>query len=194
MDSHDPIVLFGRWFESAKKAGIDKPHACALATAGDDRQPSCRMVLLSSYDDRGFVFHTNYRSRKGAELAQNARAALTFWWDPLGYQVRIEGRAEMTTPAESDSYFAQRPRGSQIGAWASAQSSVITGPLVLHDAVAKLQDQYANRSIPRPPHWGGYRLLPQSIEFWINRDDRLHDRLRFERTSTGVWSAAHLAP
>jgi len=194
MDSHDPIVLFGRWFESAKKAGIDKPHACALATAGDDRQPSCRMVLLSSYDDRGFVFHTNYRSRKGAELAQNARAALTFWWDPLGYQVRIEGQAEMTTPTESDSYFAQRPRGSQIGAWASAQSSVITGPEVLHDAVTKLQDQYTNRSIPRPPHWGGYRLLPQSIEFWINRDDRLHDRLRFERTSTGAWSAAHLAP
>jgi len=194
MSLHEPLTLFGRWFESAKAAGIDKPHAAALATVGADAQPSCRMVLLSSYDERGFVFHTNYASRKGADLAYAPRAALTFWWDPLGYQIRIEGSVEKTTASESDAYFAARPRGSQIGAWASEQSTAIGGPEVLHEAVARLDAMYANQTVPRPPHWGGYRIAPRTIEFWINRDDRLHDRLCYRRKADGSWTAEHLAP
>jgi len=194
MSSHDPFTLFGRWFESARQTGIDKPHAAALATVDATGQPSCRMVLLSSYDTRGFVFHSNYKSRKGEDIDHNPMAALTFWWDPLGFQVRVEGKVEKTDDIESNAYFAGRPRGSQLGAWASAQSCEIAGPEVLHRAMTEYGQKFANQHVPRPPHWGGYRLIPQTIEFWINRDDRLHDRLRYRRDADGSWHAVHLAP
>jgi pyridoxamine 5'-phosphate oxidase len=194
MTPPDPLALFGRWYESAQRAGIDKPHAAALATVGADDQPSCRIVLLSSYDERGFVFHANYESRKGEDIASMPKAALTFWWDPLDFQIRIEGPVEKTSAEESDVYFAGRPRGSQLGAWASAQSRVIKGPAELSEAMAVLSAKYEGQPVPRPPHWGGYRVIPQTMEFWINRADRLHDRLCYHREADGRWRVEHLAP
>ncbi len=193
MAPNDPIALFGTWYEQARAAGIDKPNAMALATAGSG-QPTLRMVLLSSHDARGFVFHTNYLSRKGADLTQSAAASLLFWWDPLGYQVRIDGAVERTTAAESDAYFGGRPRGAQIGAWASEQSRVIASRAALEARVIQIAAQYDGQPIPRPPHWGGYRVLPQVMEFWQDRTDRLHERTRYERTSDGGWRAELLAP
>ncbi|MEK6551256.1 MAG: pyridoxamine 5'-phosphate oxidase [Pseudomonadota bacterium] len=191
----DPIQLFADWYARAGRSGIDKPDAMALATSGPEGHADCRMVLLSSFDAHGFVFHTNYQSRKGDELAARAWAMLLFWWDPLGYQVRIEGPVEKTSAAESDVYFAGRPRGSQLGAWASAQSRAIGGRADLERALAAREAEFAGRPVPRPPHWGGYRVIPMSLEFWENRDDRLHDRLRYERLDGGTgWSVERLAP
>lgn len=191
----DPIQLFADWYARAGRSGIDKPDAMALATSGPEGHADCRMVLLSSFDAHGFVFHTNYQSRKGAELATRAWATLLFWWDPLGYQVRIEGPVEKTSAAESDVYFAGRPRGSQLGAWASAQSRAIGGRADLERALAAREAEFAGRPVPRPPHWGGYRVIPMSLEFWENRDDRLHDRLRYQRLDGGTgWSVERLAP
>jgi len=190
----DPITLFAEWFAEASHAGIDKPHAMTLATAAADGQPSARTVLLSSFDGRGFVFHSNYESRKALEMADNPRVALVFWWDPLGYQVRIEGRVEKTSAAESDAYFAGRPRGSQLGAWASDQSRAIERRAVLEERLAARTREYDGRPVPRPPHWGGYRVTPQAIEFWEHRDNRLHQRVRFERDPGGAWRSALLAP
>jgi pyridoxamine 5'-phosphate oxidase len=192
--NEDPLALFGRWYEAATRAGIDKPNAMTLATVDSAGRPDARIVLLSSFDARGFVFHTNYRSRKGEQLAHNPAAALVFWWDPLGYQVRIDGSAEPTSPAESDAYFAQRPRASQVGAWASEQSREIDERAVLEARVRDIERAYDARAVPRPPHWGGYRVVPRTIEFWLNRDNRLHDRLRFARDVSGTWRAARLAP
>ncbi|HEX9627967.1 MAG TPA: pyridoxamine 5'-phosphate oxidase [Acidiferrobacterales bacterium] len=194
MNALDPITQFAQWYDRAAAAGIDKPHAMTLATVAADGRPAARVVLLSRFDDAGFVFHTNYASRKGEELAARPHAALVFWWDPLGLQVRIEGRVEKTPPEESDAYFAGRPRGSQVAAWASDQSRAIPDRDHLEARMTELERRYAGRPVPRPPHWGGYRLIPDSIEFWENRDNRLHDRLRYRRGAGGGWQVERLAP
>lgn len=191
--STDPIARFAEWFARASSSGIDKPNAMTLATVEDGR-PSARIVLLSSYGEHGFVFHTNYESRKARELEAGARVALVFWWDPLGWQVRIEGRAHKTTPAESDAYFASRPRGSQLGAWASDQSRTLASRAALERRMQALEREYDGRAVPRPPHWGGYRVVPDAIEFWEHRDNRLHERVRYLRDAAGSWRAERLAP
>ncbi|MFL6712430.1 MAG: pyridoxamine 5'-phosphate oxidase [Sulfurifustis sp.] len=190
----DPIAWFAEWFAKASQAGIPKHNAMTLATVAPDGRPSARIVLLSSFDARGFVFHTNYESEKAVEIARNPWVALTFWWDPLGWQVRIEGRAERTTAEESDAYFANRPRGSQLGAWASDQSRTIESRAVLETRVRQLDDKYRAAFVPRPPYWGGYRVRPYAIEFWEDRQDRLHERVRFERGEEGDWRSLRLAP
>ncbi len=195
MTAFDPLAQFQQWYEEARRAsGIDKPHAMALATVGADGKPSCRVVLLSSYDERGFVFHTNYESRKGKDIAGNPWVALTFWWDALGYQVRIEGRAEKTSAEESDAYFARRPRGNQLSAWASEQSRLIVSYAELLERMRRLEKEFAGRPVTRPPHWGGYRVVPQRFEFWESRGDRLHERICYERTEAGGWRMWLLAP
>lgn len=190
----DPFEHFRRWYDQARAAPIDKPHAMTLSTVDADNKPSCRVVLLSAYDPNGFVFHTNYESRKGVDIARNPNVTLTFWWDPLGYQVRIEGRAQQRSAQESDAYFAQRPRGSQLGAWASEQSRSIESYAELVERVRKLEADYADRPVPRPPHWGGYLVVPCAFEFWENRDDRLHERFRYERVDGEAWRISLLAP
>ncbi|MDH5632732.1 MAG: pyridoxamine 5'-phosphate oxidase [Gammaproteobacteria bacterium] len=194
MIKSNPIDQFSDWFEMAGKASIDKPNAMMLTTVDERRQPHSRIVLLSSFDDRGFVFHTNYESAKGAHIAGNARVALSFWWDELGYQVHIRGKAEQTPPEASDAYFARRPRGSQLGAWASEQSREIPDRASLEQRLQHFTDQFRDQDVPRPPHWGGYRVIPEEIEFWINGADRLHDRFLFNRDTEGNWQSRRLAP
>lgn len=194
MTATDPIALFKEWHGKAVAVPLPNAQAMALATVGADGVPSCRMVLLSSVDERGFVFHSNYHSRKGRELELNPAAALVFWWDALAVQVRVEGRVEKTSHAESDVYFATRPRGSQIGAWASGQSEPLADRQMLEGRVAALEAEYDGRRVARPPHWGGYRLVPRIIEFWHGRDDRLHDRWRYTRADSGAWEVKRLAP
>ena len=166
----------------------------ALSTVGPGGRPAVRMVLLSSFDERGFVFHTNYRSRKGEEIAASPRVALVLWWEPLARQVRLEGRAEKTGFEESDAYFAGRPRGSQLGAWASEQSAVIPDRASLEERLREAERRYAGGPVPRPPHWGGYRVVPDAIEFWEGRESRLHDRVRYQRVEGGGWRVERLAP
>jgi pyridoxamine 5'-phosphate oxidase len=189
----DPLTQFRRWYEDAKDAGIRAPHAMALATSTRDRAPSLRMVLLKGADERGFSFYTGYVSRKAAELDSNPRAALLFYWDPLGRQVRIEGSVERVPEEESDAYFATRPRGAQLAASASRQSSVLANREELDARVIELDRDYTGREVPRPEHWGGYRLLPDTYEFWQHREDRLHDRLRYRREDGG-WTIERLSP
>jgi pyridoxamine 5'-phosphate oxidase len=191
----DPVRQFAVWYDAAVAAGIPEPEAMTLATATADGRPSARVVLLRSFDARGFCFFTNYESRKGRELADNPHAAVTFHWAELERQVRIEGRVERTTAAESDAYFQSRPSGSRLGAWSSPQSRVISNREALEALVARYRAEHPDdAAIPRPPHWGGFRLVPERIEFWQGRPSRLHDRLRFEREPAGGWKLERLAP
>jgi pyridoxamine 5'-phosphate oxidase len=190
----DPLTQFRSWFAQAEDAGIRAPNATALATAAPDGTPSVRMVLLKSADEQGFVFFTGYVSRKAGELESNRRAALLFYWDPLGRQVRIEGNAERVGEDESDAYFATRPRGAQLAATASRQSTVLDGRGELDRRVAELESEHGGGDVPRPAHWGGYRLLPDTYEFWQHRENRLHDRLRFRRRDDGTWLLERLSP
>jgi pyridoxamine 5'-phosphate oxidase len=189
----NPISQFAQWFEKAQASVKPLPHAMALATATGAGQPSLRMVLLKGYDAHGFVFYTNYRSRKGRELARNARATLLFYWGELERQVRIEGRVAKLPARESDDYFATRPRGSQLAAWASSQSARVAGRAALERRFAAFSRKYAE-AVPRPPQWGGYRLAPEQIEFWQGREDRLHDRILYRRARGGGWAIERLAP
>jgi pyridoxamine 5'-phosphate oxidase len=189
----DPFVRFERLFE---RAGLDAPFdhtAMSLGTCGADGQPSVRIVLLHGVDARGFTFYTNYESRKGRDVAANERAALTFYWPWLGEQVRAEGVLAKITAEESDAYFATRERGRQIGAWASAQSQPIASREALQEQVNEVAARFAGRDVPRPPHWGGYRLTPARIEFWINGEHRLHDRFLYVREHDG-WRLTRLSP
>lgn len=190
----DPVRQLNSWLEAARAAGIHEPLAMTLATARADGTPSARVVLLRGLDERGLTFFTNYQSRKGVELAQNPQAALLFYWGELERQVRVEGRVELTTAAESDAYFATRPAGSRRGAWASPQSQVIPGRDFLERGMETIAVQYPGDAVPRPEHWGGYRVIPHTFEFWQGQPDRLHDRLRYRRTSEGRWAVERLAP
>ncbi|HZC06274.1 MAG TPA: pyridoxamine 5'-phosphate oxidase [Ktedonobacterales bacterium] len=193
MDAN-PIRQFQAWFDAAVAANHPEPNAMTVATATSDGTPSARMTLLKGLDERGFVFYTNYDSRKGAELAANPRAALVFFWVLLERQVRVEGHVERVSAEESDTYFHSRPEGSQLGAWASAQSQVIASRADLEQTYRQLEQTYAGREVPRPPHWGGFRIVPERIEFWQGRASRLHDRLRYTREPSGVWRIERLAP
>ena len=191
----DPFAQFAAWYDAAVAAGIPEPEAMTLATATPDGRPSARVVLLRGFDPRGFCFFTNYASRKGRELAANPNAALTFHWAALERQVRIEGRVEKTTDAESDEYFRSRPSTSRIGAWSSPQSEVLPDRAALEALVSRFRAAHPDdAAIPRPDHWGGYRLVPERIEFWQGRPSRLHDRLVFRRDSGGAWILERLAP
>ena len=190
----DPILMFGEWLEVAMESGLREPNAMTLATSTPAGRPSARVVLLKSFDSQGFVFFTNYESRKGRELAENPYAALVFWWGELERQVRIEGRVSKVSAAESDAYYHSRPPGARLGAWVSAQSSVIAGRSVLEERLAELTAQYEGQEPERPPFWGGYRLEPHSIEFWQGGVHRLHDRLFYTRAAEGAWTLARLSP
>ena len=189
----DPIVQFLRWYESAA-SNVPLHSAMALATVSDEGIPSVRMVLLKAADEKGFVFYTNYLSRKGRELEQNPRAALLFHWQVMERQIRIEGTVERVTPKESDDYFRTRPRDSQIGAIASPQSEYISGRDVLERMFADAERNFGKADIPRPENWGGYRVKPVRIEFWQGREARLHDRIVYERQTDGKWKMSRLAP
>jgi pyridoxamine 5'-phosphate oxidase len=189
----DPLEQFTRWFEEACRAPILEPNAMTLATVDAAGQPAARTVLLKRIDRRGLTFYTNLASRKAGELAVNAKAALLFWWPPHARQVRFEGPIEPVAGADADAYFAIRPRGSQIGAWASAQSSVIADRAALEAAEREIGARFADGPVPRPPFWGGYRLVPERVEFWQGRSNRLHDRLRYTRRGDG-WRIERLAP
>jgi len=188
----DAIEQFTRWWQEAVESQLEEVNAMTLATATKNGVPHARIVLLKDYDKQGFVFYTNYSSHKGQEMQENPHAALLFFWPALERQVRIEGVIEKVTAAESDEYFHSRPAGSRIGAWASPQSTVIPTRGVLEENVQKFTTEF-NSGIPRPPHWGGYRLVPNSIEFWQGRSSRLHDRILFTQTDTG-WQINRLAP
>ncbi len=188
-----PFEQFGRWFDEALKAEVPEPNAMTLATVDADGQPSARIVLMKGLDDRGMTFFTNYLSRKGREIAGNPKAALVFFWPDLERQVRLEGTVEKVSEAESDDYYQNRPRGSRLGAWSSVQSAVVPGREALEDRLKELASQYGEGPIPRPPHWGGYRLVPHMFEFWQGRPSRLHDRLRY-RVAGGIWVVERLSP
>ncbi|MBS0632199.1 MAG: pyridoxamine 5'-phosphate oxidase [Verrucomicrobia bacterium] len=192
--ARDPFRQFEKWFQEAEAAKIAEPNAMTLATAGRDGRASARTVLLKGVDGRGFVFYTNYESRKGRELDVNPRATLLFPWVALERQVIIEGPVVRTSREESEAYFHSRPLASQLGAWASPQSSIIPGRKSLEDTMKELEKKYAGQVVPLPPHWGGFRLNPETVEFWQGRRSRLHDRLRYRRGSDGGWSVERLAP
>ena len=192
--ARDPFRQFDQWVQEAEAAKLVEPNAMTLATATRDGRPSARTVLLKGVDGRGFVFYTNYESRKGRELSENPRASLLLPWIALERQVIIEGTLAKLSREESAAYFHSRPRASQLGAWVSQQSSIITGRSVLEDAMKALEKKHAGAEIPLPPAWGGYRLSPESVEFWQGRRSRLHDRLRYRREAGGAWIVERLAP
>lgn len=189
-----PILQFQSWLQEAMAAQILEPNAMTLATVTPEGKPSARIVLLKDFDERGFVFYTNFQSRKGRELAQTPAAALVFWWDRLERQVRIEGRIAKVSDAEADAYFQSRPKGSQLGAWVSHQSQVIEGREDLENRLEALEQKYENCPIPRPAYWGGYRLVPSTIEFWQGRPNRLHDRLCYRQKNSTGWTIERLSP
>jgi pyridoxamine 5'-phosphate oxidase len=191
--SQEPLEQFEHWFAEAKRAGVEVPETMTLATADGEGVPSARMVLLKGAGEDGFVFYTGYGSRKSEELGQNPRAALVFYWRQLGRQVRVEGSVERVSEPESAAYFATRPRGSQLAAWASQQSRPLRSREELDRRYAELEREYEDREVPLPPHWGGYRLRPEAIEFWEHRENRLHDRLRYTRAREG-WKVERLSP
>ena len=190
----NPFVQFARWFEEAKQKQPELPESMTVSTCGENGAVSSRVCLLKGFDEHGFVFYTNYQSRKGAQIAENPRVSLCFFWTALDRQVRIEGAVVKTTEQESDAYFATRPRGSQLGAWASMQSTVICGRGDLDRRFAELEASYRERQIPRPPHWGGYRVIPLEIEFWQGRADRLHDRFVYRLREPKDWVIERLSP
>ncbi len=190
--SPDPVAQFTAWFDDARTAGLPEPNAMALATATASGLPSVRMVLLKEYDARGFVFYTNYGSRKGRELGLNRHAALLFFWAVFQRQIRIEGDVERVTREESAAYFRTRPRGAQIGAWASVQSELVTRA-ALEARITEIEKEYDGREVPVPPFWGGFRVKPAAFEFWQGRTHRLHDRLRYVKDGA-AWKIERLAP
>lgn len=192
-EKRDPFHLFRDWYGEAGGSSLALPNAMCLSTVGTDGSPAARMVLISSFDRRGFVFHTNYESAKGIELAACPRAALLFWWEPLNRQVRVEGAVERTAAEESDAYFAGRPRPSQLGAWASEQSRLLPRRETLEARMREMEARFNGAPVPRPPHWGGFRVIPRAFEFWTGRADRLHDRTRYDLTPAG-WTETRLYP
>ena len=190
----NPFEQFKIWFDQALFAQLPEPNAMTIATATTNGKPSARMVLLKDYDERGFVFYTNYESNKGQQLVENPWGAIAFWWAELERQVRIEGAVEKTSPPESDIYFHSRPQGSQLGAWVSNQSQVIDSREVLERRLQQLKEEYENKEVPRPPNWGGFRVIPTEIEFWQGRPSRLHDRLLYQRSEDGSWRIQRLSP
>jgi pyridoxamine 5'-phosphate oxidase len=189
----DPTEQFRRWFEEALAARLHEPNSMVVATATPDGRPSARVVLLKGFDERGFVFYTNYESRKAREMEENPHAALLFYWGELERQVRVEGTAARVSDAESDAYYVTRPRGSRLGAWASKQSRVVGGRGVLEDRLKKLEQEHEGEEIPRPPFWGGYRVAPEAFEFWQGRENRLHDRISYRREGDS-WKIQRLQP
>jgi len=189
----DPFVEFGRWLSEAISARVHEPNAMTVASVSADGRPSLRTVLLRAHDHQGLVFYTNYDSRKGRELLGQRVASLNFWWGPLERQIRIEGRVEQVDAQTSDRYFASRPRGSQLGAWVSDQSEVILSRDVLEERLIDLTARYEGQTIPRPTNWGGFRVIPDSFEFWQGRPSRLHDRLNYQHID-GLWVIRRLAP
>lgn len=188
-----PITQFRRWFEEAINAKIEEPNAMSLSTIKEDNTPSCRIVLLKEVTDEGFVFFTNYESDKGKEIATNGKAAINFFWKELERQVRIEGIIEKVPAAVSDEYFASRPRSSQVGAWVSPQSNEVPDRAYLENKFIELTEKFEGQEITRPPHWGGFVLLPNSVEFWQGRPSRLHDRIKYTRVNS-EWKISRLAP
>lgn len=191
--ARDPFRQFEKWFQEAEAAKVIEPNAMTLATASPDGRPAARTILLKGVDGRGFVFFTNYTSRKGRELELNPRATLLFPWLALERQITVEGTVAKIPREESETYFHSRPRGSQLGAWASPQSTIIPGRGVLEDALKAAEQKYAGQEVPTPPHWGGWRLAPEIVEFWQGRRSRLHDRLRYRRVKD-EWVIERLAP
>ena len=193
-ESAEPFRLFGEWLDDATKSEPNDPNGVALATVDADGLPDVRMVLLKGFDEQGFVFYTNFESAKGREILPRMKAAMCFHWKSLRRQVRIRGPVEIVSDAEADAYFATRPRGSRIGAWASKQSRPLESRFALEKAVAEYTARYAIGEIPRPQHWSGFRIVPQTIEFWHDRPFRLHDRIVFSRNADGGWDKTRLYP
>jgi pyridoxamine 5'-phosphate oxidase len=192
--ARDPFRQFEKWFQEAEAAKLHEPNAMILATAGGDGRPSARTVLLKGLDGRGFVFYTHYESHKGRDLAANARATLVFPWVGLERQVIVTGPVAKVAREESEAYFHSRPHASQLAAWASAQDTIISGRATLESNFKAVEKKYAGREVPLPPHWGGYRLSPESVEFWQGRRSRLHDRLRYHREANGDWIVERISP
>ncbi|MHB1277985.1 MAG: pyridoxamine 5'-phosphate oxidase [Bacteroidia bacterium] len=190
----NPIALFDTWFHDAVRAEVAEPNAMCLSTAGDGKHPEARIVLLKGFNQEGFEFFTNYHSQKGQALMANPFCSLTFFWPEVERQVRVNGESIKLTPEESDAYFASRPRGSQIGAWVSQQSERLESREQLEQRLKETRESFEEKEIIRPPHWGGYRVIPWRIEFWQGRPNRLHDRLLYERVTNTAWNLVRLSP